>query len=91
MCQINPDHKKKVEVQKNGQKILYLLVFRAIYGCIESALQRYKLYSEMLMEKCFELNPYDGCVANKMLNGRKCTLVWYVDDNKVSHMEAKLV
>ena len=43
------------------------------------------------MEKGFELNPYDICVANKMVNGKQFTLVWYVEDNKVSHMEAKVV
>ena len=76
---------------KNGQKVLYMLVLCAIYGCKELALQWYKLYSETFMGKVFELNPYDRCVVNKIMNGKQCTLVWYVDNNKVSHMEAKLV
>ena len=42
------------------------------------------------MGKSFELNPYDRCVVNKMMNGKQCTLVWYVDKNKLSHMEAKV-
>ena len=33
----------------------------------------------------FELNPYDRCVANKMVNGKQCTIVWNVDDLKVLH------
>ena len=90
MCQINLDHKNK-ERYENGQKLLYMLVFRAIYGCIESALQWYILYSETLMEKGFKLNPYDRCVANKIMNSKQCTLAWYVEDNKVLHMEIKLL
>ena len=43
------------------------------------------------MEKGFKLNPYNRCVSNKLVNGKPCTRVWYVDDNKVSHMEAKVV
>ena len=43
------------------------------------------------MEKGFKLNPYDRYVKNKLVNSKQCTLVWYVDDNKVSHMEEKLV
>ena len=43
------------------------------------------------MEKLFKLNLYDRCVANKPVNGKKFTLMWYVEDNKVSHMEAWLV
>ena len=43
------------------------------------------------MEKGLELNPYGGCVANKMVNGEQCTLVWYVYNNKVLRMESKFV
>ena len=43
------------------------------------------------MEKGFKLNPYERCEANKMFNGKQFTLVWYVEDNKLLHMEAKLV
>ena len=39
----------------------------------------------------FELNPYDRCVANKMINGSQCTMAWYVDDNKLSHKDPKVV
>ena len=39
----------------------------------------------------FILNKYDPCVANKMINGKQCTKVWYVDDNKVSHIDSKVV
>ena len=35
----------------------------------------------------FELNPYDKCVANKTVNGKQCTIVWYLDDLKILHME----
>ena len=68
-----------------------MLVLCAVNGCIESAIHWYKLYSETLMEKCFDLNPYDICVSNKMVNGKQFIHVWYVDENKVSHIEVKLV
>ena len=32
----------------------------------------------------FVLNPYDKCIANKTINGSQCTIVFYVDDNKIS-------
>ena len=68
-----------------------MLLLHAIYGCIELAIQWYKLCSETLNEKGFKLNPYDRCVANKMVNVKQCTLLCYLDDNKVLHMEEKLV
>ena len=43
------------------------------------------------MEKGFELNQYHICVVNKVVNGKHFTLVWYMDNNIVSHMEARVV
>ena len=39
----------------------------------------------------FEINSYDKCVANKMIMGKQCTITWYVDDNKISHVNEKVV
>jgi len=39
----------------------------------------------------FELNPYDPCVANCMIDGKQCTIAWYVDDNKIYHASEKVV
>jgi len=39
----------------------------------------------------FEINPYDKCIANKMINGKQCTIVWYVDDNKISHVDENVI
>ena len=90
MCKVNPDHTKNV-IYENGKKVLYLEVLQAIYGCIESALRWYELYSETLSKEGFVINPYDKCVANKIINGKQCTIVWYVDDNKISHEDPKVV
>ena len=37
--------------------------------------------------KVFELNPYDPCVGNKIIEGNHITVLWYVDDLKVSHVD----
>ena len=39
----------------------------------------------------FELNPYDPCVANKIVNSAQLTVVWHVDGLKVSHVDAGVV
>ena len=44
-----------------------------------------------MKEGLAEINPYDRCVANKVIDGKQCTIVWYVDDNKVSHKDKKVV
>ena len=90
MCEANPKYSSYVKVV-NGKKLLYLRVLRAIYGCIQSALLWYRLFTTELSNMGFTINPYDKCVANKQINGKQCTIVWYVDDVKISHAEEKVV
>ena len=47
MCEINEEYKEHVRYE-NGQKVLYLRVLRAIYGCIESVMQWYILFKTTL-------------------------------------------
>ena len=75
----------------NGKKALYVNILIDIYGCIESALLWYKLYSEMLKGMVFVIYPYDRCVANKMMNGKQCTIVWYIDEKKLPHVDPNVV
>jgi hypothetical protein len=90
LCDVNPYFKKDIRIV-NEKKVLYVQVFQAIYGCIESALLWYKFYTEILEKEGFKINLYDKCVANKIIKGKQCTLVWYVDDNKVSHEDPQVV
>ena len=86
LCGVNPEYSKYLR-KENGVTVLYVKVIRAIYGCIESALQWYKLFTGILKDMVFELNPYDTCVVNRMVNGKQLTIVWHVDDCISSHME----
>ena len=70
---------------------MYVQLDKALYGCVQSALLWYELYSSTLMKMGFEVNPYDLCVANATIDGKQCTICWYVDDNKISHMDMKVV
>ena len=90
MCDINPEYRKYI-IQEGKTKVLYLRCLRAKYGCIESGLKWYILYKPTLEKEDFVLNPYDLCVANKQIDGKQCTIAWYVDDNKVSHVEKDVV
>ena len=90
MCAVNPEYTDYV-IEENGKKVLYLQILKALYGMIESALLWYQLFSSVLTEQGFMLNPYDPCIANKMVNGKQCTIAWYVDDNMISHVEEEVV
>ena len=51
----------------------------------------YRLFRDTLQDLGFTLNPYDPCVANANIKGSQCTIVWYVDDNKISHKNQVVV
>ena len=51
----------------------------------------YKLFTSVLVGMGFKLNPYDPCIANATINGQQCTICWYVDDTKISHVDADVV
>ena len=54
---------------------------------LRAALLFYRRLRSNLEDMGFEVNPYDPCVVNKMVNGKQMTMFWHVDDLKVSHVE----
>ena len=90
MCDVSPGYKKFV-CYEGGKKVLYLKLLKALYGCVQSALLWYELFSSTLEGMGFKINPYDTCVANKDINGKQCTILWYVDDTKISHVDPRVV
>ena len=51
----------------------------------------YKKLVSDLQSYGFQLNPYDPCVANKMVQGSQMTVSWHVDDLKISHKNPIIV
>ena len=80
-----PQYKRFVHTARNGKKLLYVRLKRALYGCIKSALLWWRTLTETLFKEGFRLNPYDSGVANKILpDGTQITICCYVDDLKIS-------
>ena len=90
MCDANPVY-ADFTTNDNGKKVLFLQLKKALYGCVKSALLWYCLLRDTLRDLGFVLNPYDPCVANANIKGSQCTIVWYVDDNKISHKDPTVV
>jgi hypothetical protein len=82
---MEPSYKKFVTYEK-GIKVLYARLKKALYGCVQSALLWYTLFHDTLKQMGFTINPYDPCVANAIIVGTQCTIAWYVDNTKISHV-----
>jgi hypothetical protein len=80
-----------VTTNKSGQKVLIVECLNAVYGTMVAALLYYKKFVKSLTKQGFKLNPYDGCVANKIVNGKQITVCFHVDDCKISHKSTKVV
>ena len=61
---------------------------KAIYGMLHSSLLFYKKWRGDLEGAGFVVNPYDPCVANRMVRGKQFTVCWHVDDVKASHSDS---
>ena len=58
---------------------------------LKAALLFYKKPRRELEDMGFVINPYDPCVANKMVDGSQMTVCWHVDNLKISHKDNNLV
>jgi len=57
-CELDPSLEQFLTKEKN-KDVLYVQLDRALYGCVQSALLWYELYSTTLKEIGFELKSYD--------------------------------
>ena len=76
---------------KKGNSLLYVKLLKALYGLMEASLMFYQKLRKDLEDLGFKVKPYDPCVANKMIDGSQFTIVWHVDDLKMSHKNPHVV
>jgi len=77
-------YKSYVTTDKKGMKQLLVQCQNALYGTMVASLLYYRKFTKSLMSIGFELNPYDPCVANKIIEGEQMTICFHVDDCKLS-------
>jgi len=51
----------------------------------------WKDLTKSLTDWGFIVNPYDRCVMNKVIDGKQCTVLWHVDDIKISHVSENVI
>ena len=55
--------------KENNSPILYVRMVEALYGMLTLALTFYEQFKNDIEEIGFQINPYEPCVANKIVNG----------------------
>ena len=88
---LHPNTYQEYVHQRQGQTYIYCCANVAIYGTLKTALLFWKKISSSLKERGFIINSYDWCVANEDINETQYTIIWHVDDPKISHKDSAVV
>eukprot|EP00957_Ditylum_brightwellii_P134948 10289042-Ditylum_brightwellii.AAC.1 len=77
-------------VHDGKSKVLCVCMLMALYGILILLLLFYKKFRTDIESIGFEINPYNVCVANRMVNGKQHMVTWHVNDVKSSHVNPKV-
>jgi hypothetical protein len=91
LVRLDPKLYRKYVTMEKGKTVLYVELKKVLYSTLKAVLLFWKMLTAQLKEWGFEVNPYDWCVANKTIQGKQCTILWHVDDLKISHVSADVV
>jgi hypothetical protein len=92
LVEIAPDaYKSYISKEKKGSKQLLVQCQNALYGTMVASLLYYGKIVKSLTDIDFLINPYDPCVANKMIEGDQMTICFHVDDCNISHRKTKVM
>ena len=75
MVRIDPAlYREYVTYSANGVPMLYARLSKALYGMLRAVLLFYERLRSTLEDMGFKVNPYNPCVANKMVEGGQITV-----------------
>ena len=87
---VAPEFSKHVEIS-NGKPVLHCECDKCLHGSLDSGKLSYLKLSKFLEVNGFEPNPYESCWCNKVTNGHQLSIIFHVDDLKISHKDPKVV
>lgn len=91
MAQVDPAKCEKFTHHEKGTPVLCAGLKKGLRGTLQAALLFWQNLSSTLEQWGFKLNEHDNCVANADIEGSQCTILWHVDDLKMSHVNPKVV
>lgn len=76
---------------RQRQAYIYYKLNVALYGILNAALLFWKKLTASLNLQRFIITPSYWCIANKIINGYQCTILWHVDDLKILHRSPAVI
>ena len=91
LIQVDPMYQPYVTYE-GKHPVLYTELDKALYGTLQATLLFSQKLSAFLIDKHgFERNEYDWRIINEMIEGKQCTIAWYVNDIKMSHAKQEVL
>jgi hypothetical protein len=92
MVEISPEaYKSYVSQDNKGNNQFLVQCQNSLYGTMVASLLYYRKFVKSLTDIDFIINPFDQCVANKIIEGQQMTICFHLDDCKLSHRKKKLM
>jgi len=89
---LNPSmYRKHIWYTHKGKPMHYVQLKKTLYRTLQAALLFWRLLSDTLKEWGFKIKEYDQCMVNKNIKGKQCTILWHVNDLKISHVNKYVV
>jgi hypothetical protein len=84
-------YKPYVSRDKKGMNQLLVQCQNAMYGTMVASILYYRKFVKSLADVGFIINPYNPCVANKIIEGKQMTICFHVDNFNLSHRKKKVM
>ena len=92
LVKANPDkYGSFLKTGKRGEPYIITKLKKAVYGTLKASKLFWMVLTRFLEDDGFVVNPFDQCVANKVINGTQATITWHVDGLKISHVNPQVV
>jgi hypothetical protein len=92
LTRVDPQKHHTYVIKERGKMVLYVELKKALYGTLQAAMLFWlNLMRFLTLKLGFTINPHDRCVVNKMIDGEQCTIIWHVDDLKLSHIKQEVL
>jgi len=83
LCQTDPKSRKEYYI--------YAQLNRSLYRTLQGALRFWEDLSYYLTSLGYKRNPYDWCVMNRVIEVTQETVLFYVDNIKLSHVNKEVL
>jgi hypothetical protein len=80
-----------MSTNKAGPKVLLVQCLNAVHEKMVASLLYYKNFAKSLTKQGYKINPYNRCVANKVVKGKQVAICFHVDDCKISHKSSAVI